>query len=397
MDNILSEMKDMVNRLIRAAVCIFVLGLITIGGTMGAFAADNSAQAAAVIEMQSGRVLYNKNADWELPMASTTKIMTAYVAVKYGNLEDVAEVSENAAGVEGSSIYLEKGEYITLENLLYGLMLESGNDAAVAVAEQVGGSVERFVEMMNETAADMGLTQTHFDNPNGLPSDTHYTTARELAVITKYALAEPKFAEIVATAKKSIPWEGREYNRELGNHNKLLSMLEGCIGVKTGYTQKAGRCLVSAVNREGMTLICVTLNDPNDWNDHISLHNEMFEKYKNTELISTNQIVDKVVAGFGLLGYCGVSPDKTYIFPVCDEDKITTDTNISADLNFPIKTGDVVGEGTVTVNGENYGSFNLIANSDINLKPLTKGNAWNDFKSNLGYVFSFWLGIVKSF
>ena len=211
----------MVNRLIRAAVFIFVLGLITIGGTMGTFAADNSAQAAAVIEMQSGRVLYNKNADWELPMASTTKIMTAYVAVKYGNLGDVVEVSENAAGVEGSSIYLEKGEHITLENLLYGLMLESGNDAAVAVAEQVGGSVERFVEMMNETAADMGLTQTHFDNPNGLPSDTHYTTARELAVITKYALEEPKFAEIVATAKKSIPWEGREYNRELGNHNKL--------------------------------------------------------------------------------------------------------------------------------------------------------------------------------
>lgn len=177
-------------------------------GTVG-----TSAQAAAVIEQNSGRVLYNKNADQELPMASTTKIMTAAVALKYGNLSDVIEVSATAAGVEGSSMYLECGEKITLENLLYGLMLLSGNDAAVAIAEHIGGGVDGFVELMNKTASELGLSHTHFDNPNGLPSDTHYTTALELAKITRYAMSMPEFVQIVSTKSKTIPWEGKGYDR----------------------------------------------------------------------------------------------------------------------------------------------------------------------------------------
>lgn len=354
-----------------------------------------SAKAAVVIEQKSGRVLYNHNADWELPMASTTKIMTALVALKYGNLDDIVEVSEAASMVEGSSMYLEKGEKITLENLVYGLMLVSGNDAAVAIAESVGGSVERFVEMMNETAADLGLEHTHFDNANGLPSDTHYTTALELAEITKYAMEMPKFCEIVGTKSKSVPWEGREYNRELTNHNKLLTMLDGCVGVKTGYTQAAGRCLVSAVTRDDMTLICVTLSDPNDWADHTNLQNAMFDKYRQNELTSTEKVIDKIVVAGGLLGYTGVSPDKAYTFPVCDEDDVKVDTSISSDITFPIKIGDSVGSGTITVNGEKYGEFSLLANSDIDLVVPDKNNFWKKLKHNTSYVFNYWISLVK--
>lgn len=357
----------------------------------------DSSQAAVVIEQNSGRVLYAKNPDWELPMASTTKIMTAYIAVKYGNLSDVVEVSENAAGVEGSSMYLEKGEHITMENLLYGLMLQSGNDAAVAIAEAVGGSAQRFVEMMNETAVqDLGLSHTHFDNPNGLPSDTHYTTAHELALITREAVKDPKLAEIVATKNKTVPWEGRDYNREMTNHNKLLGVLDGCVGVKTGYTKAAGRCLISAVSRGGMELICVTLNDPDDWNDHTSLHNQLFEKYHMEDILSEDQIVDKITVGAGVLGYTGVHPDKTYTFPVCDEDKIEVATDIDENLQFPISEGDAVGYGKVIVNGEEYGSFNLIAAGNIDLVKPKKGSIWKDIKQSAGYIFSFWKDIVKS-
>lgn len=390
-------MKNMFYRitaLISAVLIIFDFGIIPVsaeGDVPG-----TSAQAAVVIEQQSGRVLYSHGADWELPMASTTKIMTALVALKCAeNFEDVVEVSETAASVEGSSMYLEKGEKITIENLLYGLMLLSGNDAAVAIAEKIGGSTERFVEMMNETAAELGLMHTHFDNPNGLPSDTHYTTALELAKITKAAMDIPKFCEIVSTKTKNIPWEGKEYDRTMTNHNKLLGSLEGCVGVKTGFTKAAGRCLVSAVTRNDMTLICVTLNDPNDWTDHTSLQNAMFEKYRKSELTSTEEVIDKIVVAGGLLGYTGVSPDKTYEFPVCDSDDVKIDTNINSDMKFPVKAGDSVGSGTVYVNNEKYGEFSLVANSDINLASHKKGKFWGELKQNVSYVFGYWMGIIK--
>lgn len=193
-----------------------------------------SAQSAVVMDAVSGRVLYDKNMEKRCGMASTTKIMTAITALENGNLEETVKVSASAAGVEGSSMYLSAGEEITLENLLYGLMLVSGNDAATAVAEHVGGSVEKFAVMMNEKAQAIGAVNTHFDNPHGLATDTHYTTAKDLATITAYGLKNDKFAEIVATKSKKVPWQGKSYQRQLTNHNKLLSMYEGCVGVKTG-------------------------------------------------------------------------------------------------------------------------------------------------------------------
>lgn len=220
-----------------------------------------SARAAVVIDADTGKTLFEQNADSRLPMASTTKIMTALVALGEGDLDRVYTVKPEYAAVEGSSMYLKAGETLSLQDTLYGLMLASGNDAAVAIAGECGG-MTAFVGKMNAKAAELGLTDTHFDNPNGLPSDTHYTTAHELAKITAAALKDPVFRQIVST--KSCTVSGHA----LSNHNRLLSMYDGAIGVKTGFTRAAGRCLVSAAERSGRTIIAVTLNDPNDWNDH---------------------------------------------------------------------------------------------------------------------------------
>ena len=217
-------------------------------------------------------------------MASTTKIMTALVAIESLPVDTVVKITPESVGVEGSSIYLCEGETLTLEQLLYALMLESANDAASAIAIAVSGSVEAFAEKMNERAASLGLTDTHFVNPHGLDADQHYTTAHELALITRAALQNPVFREISATERKTIPLHGEEGVRLLLNHNKLLTSYEGCIGGKTGYTKKTGRCLVSAAEREGVTLIAVTLSAPDDWRDHTAMLDYGFGMYETIPL-----------------------------------------------------------------------------------------------------------------
>ena len=241
-----------------------------------------SAQGAVVMDADTGEVLFEQNADARLPMASTTKIMTALVALGEGNLDRTYTVKAEYAQVEGSSMYLREGETLTLRDTLYGLMLESGNDAAVAIAGECGG-YGNFVQKMNDKAVELGLTDTHFDNPNGLPGDTHYTTARELAKITAAALRDPVFRQIVSTQTYTVG------ERTLSNHNRLLSMYDGAIGVKTGYTRAAGRCLVSAAERNGRTLIAVTLNDPDDWNDHMQMLDAGFAQYEEVTLHEAGQ------------------------------------------------------------------------------------------------------------
>ena len=233
--------------------------------TLQAKAVSTSAASAILMDAGSGEVLYEHNADAQKLIASTTKIMTALVALREGALSDTVTVSREAAYTEGSSMYLREGEELSLETLLYGLMLCSGNDAAVAVAQHVGGSVEGFVERMNDTAQELGLRSTSFANPNGLDHEQHYSTARDMALLAASAMKDPTFRRIVST--KSVVIEGRT----MTNHNKLLSMEEGCIGLKTGYTRAAGRTLVSCVERNGRRLIAVTLQDGNDWADHQAL------------------------------------------------------------------------------------------------------------------------------
>ena len=243
-----------------------------------------SAQACVLIDAKSGAVLYEKNSSARLPMASTTKIMTALVVLEHMSCEQEVIVSKESTLIEGSSIYLKENEKITVENLLYGLLLESGNDAAYTLALACSGSVENFTLLMNEYAKQMGLKDTNFSNPHGLSDENHFTTAYELAFITSTAMKNEKFRKIVSTKKYVCSSQDGSYNRYFFNHNKLLKSYNGAIGVKTGYTKAAGRCLVSAAQRNDEMFIVVTLNDPNDWRDHENLLEYGFENFKCVEI-----------------------------------------------------------------------------------------------------------------
>lgn len=249
-----------------------------------------SADKAIVLDAATGRVLFDKKADEQGLIASTTKIMTALVVCEQSNVLDRMRIPKEAVGIEGSSMYLQEGEVLTIQELLYGLMLHSGNDAAVALAIYCGGTVEGFVQLMNDKAHLLGMGNTHFENPNGLDSPGHYSTARDMAVLTCYAMKNPIFSKTVSTKTVNIS------NRHLRNHNKLLWRVEGVDGVKTGYTKAAGRILVSTALREGRRLIVVTMNAPNDWQDHENLLGEGFDQYR----------VEKIVSCGDCLGYSDV-------------------------------------------------------------------------------------------
>lgn len=254
-------------RLICIIACITIL--------LNAFtvsAYNTSAKAAVVIDGYTGEILYSQNCDERLPMASTTKIMTALLLCELGgDLTKEIVTTYEMVTVEGSSMGLQVGDTVSYHDLLYGMMLSSGNDAANTTAIAIGGSVSKFVDLMNERAKEMGLKDTHFVTPSGLDADEHYTTAYELALIAKEALANENFAKAAASRSARLCYGNPPYNRTLTNHNKLLKMYDDIIGVKTGFTSKSGRCLVSASNKDGKRVIAVTLNDGNDWEDHRAL------------------------------------------------------------------------------------------------------------------------------
>lgn len=254
----------------------------------GHAAVNVSAQHAILIEQSSGRVLFEKNAEEQASIASITKIMTAIIAVESGQMNEKATVSRNAIYTEGSSIYLEQGEQMTLTDLVYGLMLRSGNDAAVAIAEHVGGSEEGFVYLMNEKAKWLGMENTHFDNPHGLDSDTHYSSAHDMAILMQYAMENPIFQEI--SGKTSYLSENRTYHWQ--NKNKLLTYFyEYCTGGKTGYTKQTGRTLITTAEKDGMELIAVTLDAPDDWQDHISMFEWGFDQFEMTDVDMNGEVI----------------------------------------------------------------------------------------------------------
>lgn len=231
-------------------------------------AVEVSAAAAVLMDADSGRLLYDKNGEKRMLIASTTKLMTALVALEQGGLQQEITVTGGHMA-EGSSMYLRPGEKLTLETLLYGLLLSSGNDAALAVTECMGGAVP-FVARMNEKAAELGMENTHFANPNGLDDEAHYSTAEDMAKLAAAAMDDPVLRRVASTKTARIG------GRTLTNHNKLLSRVEGCVGLKTGYTRAAGRTLVSCAERDGVRLVAVTLQDGDDWNDHASLYEQGF-------------------------------------------------------------------------------------------------------------------------
>lgn len=278
---------------------------------------STTARSAVVMEQSTHRVLFSKNPDARLPMASTTKVVTALTVINHADLDETVEIPSEACGVEGSSVYLRAGEHLTVRELLLGLMLRSGNDCAVALALHVGGTVEAFAEMMNETARENGCNDCNFTNPHGLHDEAHYTSARDLAVLTCVALNNKEFRDIVSTKTTRISNEGMEYDRILVNKNKLLKTYDGANGVKTGYTKKAGRCFVGSACKNGMEVVAVVLNCGPMFEETADMLDVAFENYRMQTAIPQNKICGAVTVG----------NEKTYYFcPDC--------------FSYPVKSGE---------------------------------------------------------
>lgn len=249
-----------------------------------------SAIAYVLSDAKTGEVLFAQNENQRMPVASTTKVMTCLVALENSSLDDVVTVSSDCCGIEGSSMYLYKGEKITVRDLLYGLMLESANDAAVCIANHVSGSIEAFADLMNGKAKELSLENTHFNNPHGLEDPEHYSTAYDMAELWRAAMSNENFRRIVATETYKIKLDDKEGYRFLSNHNKLLKSTEYCIGGKTGYTKTAGRCLISGSEKNGAELVMVTLNAPDDWSDHKTLLDYAFSLYSTVEVATPGSV-----------------------------------------------------------------------------------------------------------
>lgn len=257
-----------------------------------------SAASAVLINADTGTVIWEKNAYEQRAMASTTKIMTALLTAEAGELDKKFTVDSYAINVEGTSMGLKTGDIVTRRALIYGMLLPSGNDAANAAAVNISGSMPAFAELMNKKAAELGLENTHFVNPSGLDAQGHYTTAYDLAKLAAAAMENPVFSEICRCSDAQVEFGNPPYLRWLSNSNKLLWQYEGCVGVKTGFTDNARRCLVSAAERNGVRLICVTLNAPDDWADHRKMLDYGFEQVKATEIVLPNPVSVPVIGGY---------------------------------------------------------------------------------------------------
>ena len=324
-----------------------------------AYAVSTSASAAILVDVDSGRVLYEQNADAKMRIASTTKILTALVAIREGDLSDVVTVSREAAYTEGSSMYLKVGEQLTLETLLYGLLLCSGNDAAVAIAEHISGSQERFADLMNETARDIGMEHSSFANPNGLDDEDHYSTARDMALLACAAVENETLVRMASTRSVTIG------GRSMTNHNKLLSQVEGCIGLKTGYTMAAGRTLVSCAERARQRLVAVTLQDGNDWADHAALYEYGFSTYPAKVGASLGQTIQRADVENGLNAAVPLVAADSFAWPLAEGETLEMDVELDGTLRAPVRAGDRAGEAMFSVNGKEVGRVALLCGADV--------------------------------
>ena len=321
-----------------------------------------SAKSACLIEAESGKVLYSKNANQKLPMASTTKIMTALVALSSGiQLDRKITIPSEAVGIEGSSVYLKSGESVTFEMLLYALMLSSANDAAIAIALTVSGSVEAFVDLMNKKAFELGLTNTHFTNPHGLYDENHYTTALELAKIMAYAMQNESFAKITSCQKIAFERDGGT-SFLLTNHNRLLKTYDGVIGGKTGFTKKSGRCLVTCAERDNLQLIAVTISAPDDWNDHSKLYDFGFASYERVDFVAQSMKIP-VISGEKSEVLVS-SRDFSLVLPK-ERGEITTIVNSPMFLFAEVKEGEKIGEIIYFYNGKRIAASPIYACEDV--------------------------------
>ena len=321
-----------------------------------------SARSGILMDAATGRVLYEKDADRQSLIASTTKIMTALVVCEQCNVLDRMRIPKEAVGIEGSSMYLKEGEVLTIQELLYGLMLHSGNDAAVALAIYCGGTVEGFAQLMNDKARQLGMYSTHFENPNGLDSPGHYSTARDMAVLAAYAMENPIFAKTVST--KSVTAGGRS----LHNHNKLLWQVEGADGVKTGYTKAAGRILVSSAVRDGRRLIAVTINDPDDWQDHKNLLEQGFLKYKVRTLVTEGSCLGTVEVAGGEYPSAELIAAESFSYALAEHEIPRIVIPGTGFVYAPVAQGQSAGFAYICLDGRPIGKVSLVYGQGIEQK-----------------------------
>lgn len=326
---------------------MFIWGLIFAGA-----AQTPSVSAASAVLIHDGRVLYGKNENDRMPMASTTKIMTAIVAIENSEPEEIVEILPEYCGIEGSSMYLKPNTEKTVLELLKGLLLVSGNDAALALAGHISGDSESFVMLMNKKAEELGMDNTHFANPHGLSDPEHYSTAFDMAVLMEYCMENELFAKLSAT--RSFDCDGAQ----LLNHNKLLFICEGCTGGKTGYTMASGRCLVSSCEREGTRVVCVTLSAPDDWDDHMSLYDWCYGEY------SPRNVTENIYFAVPMLsdeaGEIILIPEKDMSIFARDEDELKLDAHIPWFVFETVEKGQIGGNVSIYIDGKSVGEYYLI-------------------------------------
>lgn len=369
----------------KKSLCLILVYIITTVAV--SYGNDNSknlqvsGKAAIVIDVGTGRILYEKDIHSKLPMASTTKIMTALLAIENIPLDKKVRIHPKAQGIEGSSIYLRANEEVRAIDLIYGLMLRSGNDAAVAIAYEVSGSIEKFTELMNERAKSIGANNTNFVNPNGLYHDNHYTTAYDLGLITREALKNLTFKEIVKTKFYTADKDGYKH---FANKNKILDICEGGDGVKTGYTMKSGRCLVASATRDNMQLVAVTLNDYDWFNTTKTLLDNSFSVYRPHTLFKENQAITNINVIDGISKDISLSAYKEAIVPLKqgEEEKLLTVIDIPNSLQAPIEKGQRIGKMTTYLNGEVIDTTYLVSNETVE-KLTLKDKIKNIFKFKL--------------
>lgn len=339
------------------------------------------AKSAVVMDADSGRILFEQNSEESLPMASTTKIMTALITLEQPDLDEKFVVDSEALRVEGSSMGLRDGDWATLHALAIGMLLSSGNDAANAAAVRISGNIADFVELMNRRAEELGLHGTHFANPSGLDADKHYSTAHDLALLAGEALKNSEFSAICSQMWSEAEFGAPPYTRKLKNHNRLLAMYEGAIGVKTGFTKKAGRCLVSAVQRENMTLICVTLNCPDDWNVHMQLYDRCFAAFTAYRLNALLPEVRIPVTG-SVMENVRITASSELCAALTEREYSDVTVKVCAEkfMFAPIKKGDTAGYAVFLLDGEEVGRVPLVADENVPVKSAGKDGWHTAFK-----------------
>lgn len=323
-----------------------------------------SATAFLLMDGFTGVSLSERNADKPLPMASTTKIMTCVIALEHASLSDRVEIPKEAVGVEGSSVYLKQGEYLTLEELLFALMLESANDAAVAIAMHVSGTVDDFAILMNEKAKALKMTATNYKNPHGLPCDGHFSTARDLCKLLAYGMQNEAFRVFVETEKTTIsaPDSGKRF---LANHNKLLRIYDACVGGKTGFTKEAGRCLVTAAEKKGRILVCATLGDPNDWIDHVSLFDYGFSQFEEKKILASCDISHSVAVIGGKREQVNIQNVAEFSVFLRSNETVQQSIEAPSFVYANVHKGDVLGSVVLSLDRKEIARFELVSTQDV--------------------------------